>query len=397
MPEIAEVARVVHFLRQHLVGKKVRMAIAQEDSSVFGKVGTTGPEVAAALMGKKVVSAGSQGKYFWLVLEKPPHLVMHLGMTGWVHLRGIKSAYTNYYKKMKPGEEDQWPPKYAKLQLETEGPNKVEVAYTDPRRFGRIRLVDCPGDEIRKRTPLVENGPDPVVDADVFTREYFAAKMTARRVPIKALLLDQTVISGIGNWVGDEVLFQARLHPERYSNECSEAEVGRLYDAVRDVCRTAVDELGDSDEFPAHWLFNYRWGKGGKPSRLPDGEPLAFVTVGGRTSCFAPALQKNKGALPRGAKVIKEESEEVEKKEEIKAKEQQGSDKDEEPPASKRRRVAKDAKAKPVASKGSRQSSSKRPEKKEVKEEPGVEAAAEDSGKRRSGRLRGIANGKPTN
>lgn len=294
---------------------------------------------------------------------------------------------------MKPGEEKQWPPKYTKLQLETEGPSSVEVAWTDPRRFGRIRLVDCPGDQIRKHTPLVENGPDPVVDADLFTGEYFAAKMRARRVPIKALLLDQTVISGIGNWVGDEVLFQARLHPEQYSNECSDSEVTRLYDAVCDVCRTAVDKLGDSDLFPAHWLFSYRWGKGGKPSRLPNGEPLTFVTVGGRTSCFAPALQKKKGALPRGAKVVKEEGGEVEKKAE---QELDKEEEEEEPPASKRRRVAKDAKAKPAASKSSRQLNSGRPGKQELEEEPEAEASVQDSGKRRSGRLRDIANGAST-
>ena len=59
------VARVVHFLRIHLVGKTIKSANAIEDASVFGKVGTTGPEVAAALTGKKVLSAGTQGKYFW--------------------------------------------------------------------------------------------------------------------------------------------------------------------------------------------------------------------------------------------------------------------------------------------------------------------------------------------
>lgn len=68
-----------------------------------------------------------------------------------------------------------------------------------------MRLVDCPGKDIRKHPPLSENGPDPVVDAEVFTAEYITKIMRKRHVPIKALLLDQTVVSGIGNWVGDEV------------------------------------------------------------------------------------------------------------------------------------------------------------------------------------------------
>ncbi|EPE10388.1 formamidopyrimidine-dna glycosylase [Ophiostoma piceae UAMH 11346] len=314
MPEIAEAARIVHFLKAHLVGKRIKVANAIEDVNVFGKAGTTGDEVAAAFKGKKVVGAGSQGKYFWLLLDSPPHAVMHFGMTGWIHIKGMRTGYTNYYNKLKADEIDMWPPKFWKLQLETDSNPKVELAFTDPRRFGRIRLVDCPGESIRKHTPLVENGPDPVVDAETsFTEEYFLERLRKRHVPIKALLLDQAFISGIGNWVGDEVLFHSRVHPEQYCDEFSEAQMKKLYASVRYVCRTAVDLLGDSDQFPEDWLFRHRWGKGSKNevAQLPSGEKLSFVTVGGRTSCFAPALQKKSGSLPPGIKeepvIIKDE------------------------------------------------------------------------------------------
>ena len=86
--------------------------------------------------------------------------------------------------------------------METAGPSKVEAAFTDSRRFGRIRLVDCPGDDIRNYSPLKENGPDPVIDKDIFTAEWLEKKMNSKKVPIKALMLDQANISGIGNWVG---------------------------------------------------------------------------------------------------------------------------------------------------------------------------------------------------
>lgn len=198
-----------------------------------------------------------------------------------------------------------WPPKYWKLRIETDDEPAVEVAYTDPRRFGRIRLVDCPGEDIRKYSPLKENGPDPVVDTDVFTEDYLRQKMKSRHVPIKALLLDQAMISGIGNWVGDEVLYHAKLHPEQYSNDFSDEEIARLYKAIRDVCQLACDKLGDSDEFPDGWMFNYRWGKGKKHSHLPNGQKLAFLKVGGRTSCYAPGVQKNTGTVVAG---IKEEA-----------------------------------------------------------------------------------------
>lgn len=101
----------------------------------------------------QVKAAGTQGKYFWLQLDQAPHPVMHLGMTGewktrscpgqrrfiltvkgWVHIQNDRTAYTNYYKKMNPEEEEQWPPKYWKFQLETDGSPAVRIAFTDPRR-----------------------------------------------------------------------------------------------------------------------------------------------------------------------------------------------------------------------------------------------------------------------
>ncbi len=222
-----------------------------------------------------------------------------------MHIKGMRTGYTNYYNKLKADELDMWPPKYWKFQLETDSNPKVEVAFTDPRRFGRVRLVDCSGSSIRKHSPLVENGPDPVVDANTtFTEDYFMSVLKKRHVPIKALLLDQAFISGIGNWVGDEVLFHAKLHPEQYCDEFSDAQIKTLYGSIRYVCQTAVDLLGDSDQFPNGWLFQYRWGKGSKNTvaQLPNGEKLSFLTVGGRTSCFAPALQKKSGNVAPGIK-----------------------------------------------------------------------------------------------
>ncbi|KAI1416628.1 Formamidopyrimidine-DNA glycosylase N-terminal domain-containing protein [Hypoxylon sp. FL1857] len=296
MPEIAEVARVVYYLRQHLVGKTIRKVVAPDDNNVFGKAGTSGPAFEKALTGKTVEEVGSQGKYFWMVLSSPPHAVMHLGMTGWVQIRGIQTGYTRYVERTK-GDREQWPPKFWKFHLETDGDPKVEVAFTDARRFGRVRLVDCPGKDIRKHSPLVENGPDPVVDKDRFTEEFLRKKMKSRHVPIKALLLDQTTISGIGNWVGDEILYQAKLHPEQYCDDFDDADIAALYKAICYVCDTAVEKLGDSDQFPEHWLFKHRWGKGKKDAAttLPNGDKITHITVGGRTSCVVPSVQKKRG------------------------------------------------------------------------------------------------------
>ncbi|KXH38729.1 formamidopyrimidine-DNA glycosylase domain-containing protein [Colletotrichum salicis] len=403
MPEIAE-------------GKKIAKVSAPDDANVFGKVGTSGPAFEKALKGRKIVSVGSQGKYFWITFDKAPHAVMHLGMTGWIHIKGDKTAYTNYYKKMKEGEADVWPPKYWKFNIETEGTLKVSAAFTDPRRFGRIRLVDCPGADIRSHSPLKENGPDPVVDVDVFTETYLRQKMQSRHVPVKALLLDQSHISGIGNWVADEVLYQSRLHPEQYCDTFDEGEMKRLYEAVRYVCQTAVDKLGDSDAFPDDWLFNYRWGKGSKgaASELPNGEKLAFITVGGRTSCYAPGRQKKTGQVVPSAKEepVAEDEDDVKKPKAAAKKKRpaKANESDEEEKPGKKARGAKgSAKAKetpkppaaevPVPSKKQRASKqaaekpkapSTKAKKTSVKKEEAVEkTTVEDTGRRRSLRLKG--------
>ncbi|KAI1442250.1 Formamidopyrimidine-DNA glycosylase N-terminal domain-containing protein [Annulohypoxylon stygium] len=397
MPEIAEVARVVHFLRQHLIGKTIKKVLAPDDSSIFGKVGTSGPAFEKALTGQKVVDIGSQGKYFWMVFSSPPHSVLHLGMTGWVEIRGIQTGYSRYVERTK-GHAEQWPPKFWKFQLETDGDPKVEVAYTDARRFGRVRLVDCPGNDIRKHSPLVENGPDPVVDKDIFTEDFLRQKMRSRHVPIKALLLDQATISGIGNWVGDEVLYQATLHPEQYCDDFGDEDIAALYKAIRYVCDTAVEKLGDSDQFPEDWLFKHRWGKGKKdsPTTLPNGDKIIHITVGGRTSCVVPSIQKKKGRTTTDN--AKEESTPSEEEKETESrffnskgkgknkKQENGEIEAEERPNKK----AKTIKSKPVKQEDEEESKpvpkASRKSNKQKKEEKPVEPSP-DIGRRRSSRL----------
>lgn len=301
MPEIAEVARIVHYIRKHLVGKTLSKITAVEDANVYGKVGTSGAEFQKALTGRKIVGAGQQGKYFWIVMDIQPHPLMHFGMTGWLK---IKSEDTYYYRK-KEGEEDEeeWPPRFWKFQLVTKEEPKVEAAFVDSRRFARIRLLDCVADDIRKISPLKENGPDPVVDKELVTLDWLLELCRRKKIPIKALLLDQANISGIGNWVGDEIMYHAKMHPEQYSNTLSDEQMKQLHHSIHYICGTAVDLLADAEKFPEDWLFKHRWGKGKKdaPKSLPNGEKITFLTVGGRTSAVVPSVQKKTGPVAKEA------------------------------------------------------------------------------------------------
>ncbi|TKA75208.1 hypothetical protein B0A49_02406 [Cryomyces minteri] len=296
MPEIGEVARIVHYLRKHLVNRTIAAVQVQEDDIIYGKVGTSAEAFKAAITGKKVLGARQQGKYFWLEMSSPPHPLMHFGMTGWMKFSNDDSAY---YKPTK-ADEDTWPPKYWKFVLETEGKGgeKCEAAFVDSRRLARIRLVDVPAEEMRKTTPLKENGPDPVIDKDVLTLEWLSDKMKSKRVPVKALLLDQANISGVGNWVADEVLYQARIHPEQYSNTLGEEQLKRLHDSLVSVCTTAVETRAESSQFPDTWLMKHRWNKGKKEGNvLPNGDKIIHITVGGRTSAVVPNVQKKSGPV----------------------------------------------------------------------------------------------------
>jgi DNA-formamidopyrimidine glycosylase len=294
----------VHYLKKHVVGKTISAVKTQEDEIIYGKVGTSASAFQKAMPGKTILDAKQQGKYFWLEMSSPPHPLMHFGMSGWMKFSNDSTAY---YRSTGKPEDSTWPPKFWKfiLQMEKGGDEAeegCEVAFVDARRLGRIRLVDAPAEDMRKTSPLKENGPDPVIDKEILTEEWLRKKLRSKKVPVKALLLDQANISGVGNWVGDEVLYQARLHPEQYSNTFSDAQIKQLHHALMYVCDTAVDLLGDSDKLPQDWLMHYRWGKGkgkgkGQTAQMPNGDKITFLTVGGRTSAVVPSVQKKTGAV----------------------------------------------------------------------------------------------------
>ncbi|KAI9825581.1 MAG: hypothetical protein M1826_006971 [Phylliscum demangeonii] len=297
MPEIGEIARLVHYLKKNLVGKTLSSVQVQEDTIVYGKCGITAAQFQAAMTGKKVVGAGQQGKYFWLTMSTPPHALLHCSMTGWIKYSHDDASFYKPQKK----EDEGWPPKYWKFILETDEKPARQAAFVDPRRLGRIRLIDCAADVIRHTPPLDQNGPDPVLDKDILTNAWFAEKARSKRVPVKAFLLDQAIISGVGNWVGDEILFHAKIHPEQYTSTLNEAQLDQLHESLLHICDVAVETLADQEQFPENWLMKHRWGKGKKEKKLPTGETVKFVTVGGRTSAFVPSVQQKTGPVAADA------------------------------------------------------------------------------------------------
>jgi len=388
--QIGEVARIVHFLRKHLTNRTIASVTASHDEIVYGKVGTSAAEFQKHMTGKKVLDARQQGKYFWLVMSSPPHPLMHFGMTGWMKFSNDDSGY---YKEKKS--EEDWPPRFMKFILKMEGDPDCEVAFVDARRLGRIRLVDVPADEMRKASPLKDNGPDPVIDKDILTRAWLKDKMSRKKIPIKALLLDQANISGVGNWVADEILYQARIHPEQYSNTFSDEQMNRLHDKLIEVCTTACDLLAESSKFPEDWLMKYRWSKGKKDNRLPNGAKITHITVGGRTSAVVPSLQKKTGDV---AADVDDDGDVEEKPKKPKAKKAVNGSNEETPVKVSARSRGKKVDYKEESEEEQPKTSQKRKSatangiKDEAKESPKkskkvkVDEVAETTGRRRSGR-----------
>nr|AGT17410.1 formamidopyrimidine-DNA glycosylase [Saccharum hybrid cultivar R570] len=163
----------------------------------------------------------------------------------------------------------------------------LEFSFTDKRRFAKIRLLDNP----EAAPPISELGPDALFEP--IKLDEFMKSLGQKKGPIKALLLDQSFISGIGNWMADEVLYQARIHPGQTALKISKDKCEILHQCIKEVIEESLKVGADSNQFPEKWIFHSREKKPGKA--FVDGKKIDFITIGGRTSAYVPELQKLDG------------------------------------------------------------------------------------------------------
>ncbi len=265
MPELPEVEAARRRLHAGILGRRIRSAEAVVDPVVFR--GITGPAFASALVGRRVKTIRRRGKHLWFELDRRPWPAFHFGMTG---------SFAIYDEPAKR-------PRFWRLEIVFAG--GVRLAFRDPRRFGRIRLQEDPESE----PPIALLGRDPLLEPP--TVRTLGPILARRRAPLKAVLLDQSVFAGVGNWVADEILYQARLSPIRAASSLTAKEVSRLRRSLLSVLRRAVAVGADKDRFPRAWLFHDRWGRaaGAKTAR---GETIVHATIGGRTTAWVPTRQK---------------------------------------------------------------------------------------------------------
>lgn len=247
MPELPEAERARQTL-ERVLGPRI-IAVDDHDTYV-GRPHAPG-EIAASLIGHRFIAAHRRGKFMWLETDDGPVLGLHLGMAGRIVLEG-------------PGETPHWD------RFAVEFEDGTRFALRDKRRLGRVVL----------NPDFSHVGPD----AATVGREEFRRRVGRGSAPVKARLLDQGAISGVGNLLADQVLWQARLAPSRRVSELSEAELDQLRRELRSAVRSAIRKGG------AHTgVFVQARGAEGACPR--DGHALSRARIGGRTTYWCPVCQ----------------------------------------------------------------------------------------------------------
>ncbi|XP_043722700.1 formamidopyrimidine-DNA glycosylase isoform X2 [Telopea speciosissima] len=280
MPELPEVEAARRAIETHCLGKKIKSSIVADDPKVID--GVSPSDFQASLLGKTIVAAHRKGKNMWLELDSPPFPSFQFGMAGALYIKGVAIAK---YVRSAVNDTDEWPSKYSKLFMELE--DGLELSFTDKRRFAKVRLLKDP----KSVPPISELGPDALYE--LMPVDEFAESLSKKKIAIKALLLDQSYISGIGNWIADEVLYQSRIHPLQHSFSLSKESCETLHKCIKEVIEKALEVGADSSQFPSSWIFHSREKKPGKA--FVDGKKIDFITAGGRTTAYVPELQKLTG------------------------------------------------------------------------------------------------------
>ncbi|MFL6450474.1 MAG: bifunctional DNA-formamidopyrimidine glycosylase/DNA-(apurinic or apyrimidinic site) lyase [Bryobacteraceae bacterium] len=262
MPELPEVETVVRSITRHLVGKRILSASFSSNRVTRGDHVTT----SRALAGSTVMDVERLGKQIWICLDRG-FLYVHLGMTGKLLWNGSPGKYTRAF-----------------LQL-TDG----HLLFDDIRTFGRFEFFP------EKETALAPVGPD----ALTVSFEEFFRRLGERRGRIKAVLLSQSFLAGVGNIYADEALFSAGIHPRTPVQRVSQSRARRLHSATLEILSTAITHKGSSisdyvdglGERGSFQQLHKVYGRAGEP--CPNcGAKIRRIVVGQRGTHYCPRCQR---------------------------------------------------------------------------------------------------------
>jgi len=234
-------------------------------------------EVEAELTGEGIVRLDRRGKYLVVRFRTSRALLIHLRMTGSLQYASGGTLQDDPYRR-------------AVIRLD----NGSDVAYRDVRRFGTWLLLESA--EVEPYLDL-KNGPEPL--GRTFTTRFLAKRLSGRRAPIKAAILDQRTVAGLGNIYADEGLWHARIHPLRPAGTLDEQEVSRVRSGARRALKTGIARQGAT-------LRDYRTPEGRSGSMQEEfkvygragescprcGTPIEKIRAGGRGTWYCPSCQR---------------------------------------------------------------------------------------------------------
>lgn len=235
MPELPEVETVRTGLRDLIIGRTIK-TVQHDNPKSFPN---SQPQVETFLVGALVSDIRRRAKVLMIDLSTRYTLVIHLKMTGQLVYRGDKAFGAGHPNDSLIGE---LPDRSTRVTLGFSDGSRL--FFNDQRKFGWMRLM--PTAEVMELPFMQKVGPEPL-EAD-FTADQFAARFKKRsRTSIKAALLDQTVVAGVGNIYADESLWGAKIHPQRQVNTITTVEFEALYIALRTVMNLAIAKGGSTD------------------------------------------------------------------------------------------------------------------------------------------------------
>jgi formamidopyrimidine-DNA glycosylase len=288
MPELPEVETVMRGLRMRLESRTIRLAATR-------RLGMRWPfpaDLAEKLRGRRILGFRRRGKYILARLDLAESLLLHLGMSGRIVVTPVGA--NDLPHETTPHEH---------FMLETE-PNQDDagwrLGFVDPRRFGGVDLLATAAEDTHRL--LAGLGPEPLEPG--FTNATLIAALAGKQTPIKAALLDQKIVAGLGNIYVSEALFRAGISPLRSTHTLRPAAIARLVRAIRETLTDAIAAGGSSLRDYVQpdgelGYFQHAWrvyGHTGQPCPQCPGLPacagIKRIVQSGRSSFFCPRLQR---------------------------------------------------------------------------------------------------------
>jgi len=259
MPELPSVEIFKRYFDEHALNQLIKKVDVESPKLV---VFNDHEKLENTLEGHEFVSSQRYGKYLFSQLDNDLHLIMHFGMTGYLH----------YSHK----DEDTSP--YPRLKIDFANGN--HLAFDDARKFGKLGITTEPD----KFIVLKRLGPDALqVELEEFQKIF-----KGRKGMIKPLLLNQNLIAGVGNLYADEILYQTSIHPMTRADQLNTHQWENLFLNMKKVLEIAIEYQDKPDSLPDSYLLPHRHKRG----HCPEGGNLDVIKVGGRTTFFCPRRQK---------------------------------------------------------------------------------------------------------